>query len=88
MTTQSSKHTLNIEDRKLLSLTGITKVLSSDDKQIILDSVSGRLKILGSSLSIGKLNVDTGELSLLGHINLLEYKDIKNKGDFFSSLFK
>ena len=86
--TENSKHTLTLESRKLLALTGVTEVVSSDEKQVILKTSTGMLKILGTSLSIGKLNTETGELSLSGLINLLEYKEIKSKGDFFSSLFK
>lgn len=86
--TENAKHTLNLELRKLLTLTGVTEVISSDEKQVILNTTGGRLKVLGTSLSIGKLNVETGELALSGSINLLEYKDVKNKGDFFSSMFK
>ena len=86
--TENSKHTLSLESRKLLTLTGVTQILSSDDKQVILNTTNGRLKVLGTSLSIGKLNVETGELALSGTVNLFEYKDVKNKGDFFSSMFK
>ena len=86
--TEHSKHTLQLESRKILTLTGVTEVISSDDKQVILNTCDGRLKVSGASLSIGKLNVETGELSLCGTVNFFEYKDIKNKGDFFSSMFK
>lgn len=85
---EHTKHTLNLESRKILNLTGVTEVLSSDDKLVFLNTTDGRLKISGTSLSIGKLNVETGELSLCGTVNLFEYKDIKQKGDFFSSMFK
>lgn len=86
--TEQTKHTLNLESRKVLNMTGVTEVISSDDKQVILNTIDGRLKISGASLSIGKLNVETGELSLCGTLNILEYKNLKNKGDFFSSMFK
>ena len=85
---EHTKHTLNLESRKILNLTGVTEVLSSDDKLVILNTTDGRLKISGTSLSIGKLNVETGELSLCGTVIFFEYKDIKQKGDFFSSMFK
>ncbi len=84
----NSNHSLALENRKLLTLTGVCEVESSDDKQVILKTDMGKLKISGSSLSIGKLNVETGELSLSGNVNILEYKENKTKGGFFASVFK
>ena len=88
MINENIKHTLNLENRKKLTLSGAGEVISSDDKQVILNTSGGRLKITGSDLSIGKLNVETGELSLTGNINIIEYKEIKGKGELFSSIFK
>lgn len=81
-------HSISLEGRKVLTLTGVTGVECSDEKQVLLNTTMGRLRILGSSLLIGKLNTDTGDLSLTGDINLLEYKESKNKNGFFSSVFK
>ena len=88
MAQEQMPHDLTLRQRQKLALTGVTEVISSEDKQVILNTCDGRLKVSGASLSIGKLNVETGELSLCGTVNFFEYKDIKNKGDFFSSMFK
>ena len=81
-------HNLTLENRKLLSLTGVCAVETSDDKLVLLKTDIGKLKISGSSLSIGKLNVETGEVSLSGNINVLEYKEAKQNGGFLASVFK
>lgn len=81
-------HSISLENRKVLTLTGVTEVECSDDKQVVLKTNLGKLKISGSSLLIGKLNTDTGDLSLTGDINILEYKELKNKNGFFTSVFK
>ncbi len=81
-------HSISLEDRKVLNLTGVCEVECSDDKQVVLKTTMGKLRISGSSLLIGSLNTDTGTLSLTGDINTLEYKEIKNKNGFFSSVFK
>ena len=81
-------HSISLENRKILTLTGVSEVECSDDKQVVLKTSMGKLKISGSSLLIGKLNTDTGDLSLTGDINILEYKELKNKNGFFSSVFK
>lgn len=83
-----SQHSVSLENRKLLTLTGVTSVECSDEKQVILKTSMGKLKISGSSLLIGKLNTDTGDLSLTGNINVLEYKELKNQDGFLSSIFK
>lgn len=88
MISENIRHTLNLENRKNLTLSGVGEVISSDEKQVVLNTGMGRLKILGVNLSIGKLNVETGELCLTGNINLIEYKETKGKGELFASIFK
>lgn len=81
-------HSLTLENRNQLILTGVTEVMTSDDKQVLLKTSAGKMKISGSSLSIGTLNIETGELSLSGNVRLMEYKDSKSSGGFFESMFK
>lgn len=82
------KHSLTLDGRKTLTLWGVSEVYSSCEKQVLLNTGAGKLKISGTDLSIGKLNTETGELSLTGTVNLLEYKENKSQGGFISSVFK
>ena len=83
----NEQQTLNLEDRKKLTVTGILEVETSDEKLVWVKTTMGRLKITGSELTMGSLSTEDGILSLSGNICTLEYKDIKGGGKI-SSLFK
>lgn len=83
------KHNLIMEDRKTLTLTGISDVDSFDEQTVVLITDIGELIIKGNSLQIKGFSVESGELSLEGEIDSLGYQEInKNNGGFFSRLFR
>ena len=71
------QHTLGLDNRKLLSLSGISEVDSFDDKSISACTDIGKLIIGGESLNIKKLNLEAGELEVEGKISSLVYNDCK-----------
>lgn len=79
---------LNLEDRRLLSITGVEDVVEFDDKNVALQTVQGRLTIYGSGLKMGKFNVATGELSLEGNIAAMCYSESGAKGGRISKIFR
>lgn len=68
-------HRLVVEERSRLSVTGVEEVGRFDEDRIELSTSKGRLTILGEGLHIGKLSVDTGELSVEGRVFELSYED-------------
>ena len=81
------KQVLTLEDRKNLSITDVTEVVSSDESTVKLCTTYGKLLITGTGLTINQINVETGEFSLSGEVKKIEYKNSHSKGKF-SSLFK
>lgn len=83
-------HSLILQDRRGLSVSGVLDVDSFDEQIIILFTEQGELTIKGNDLHINKLSVDTGELSVEGYIDSLTYSEEKtsSKSGFFSKLFK
>lgn len=83
-------HSLILQDRRGLSVSGVLDVDSFDEQTIILFTEQGELTIKGNDLHINKLSVDTGELSVEGYIDSLNYSEEKttSKSGFFSKLFK
>lgn len=78
------KHNLIMEDRKTLTLTGISDVDSFDEQTVVLITDIGELIIKGDSLQIKGFSVESGELSLEGRIDSLSYQEVnKNNGGFF-----
>ncbi len=83
-------HNLILENRNVLSLTGVTDVDTFDEKSIVLYTQLGELVIQGKDLHINSMSVETGCLSVEGDIWSLVYgdKDRKKAPTFFSKLFK
>lgn len=67
------KQNIIIEDRRLLSLSGVEQVDSFNDNTIVLSTVKGRLSIKGEELNVSKLNLDDGKVEIDGLINSLTY---------------
>lgn len=87
--TLKKPHNLIMEDRRLLTVSGVSDIDSFDEQTVILFTDLGELTIKGYNLHINKLNVDTGELMVEGEIHLLSYTEEQpQRGSVFSRLFK
>lgn len=81
-------HSLILEDRKKLTLTGIKNVITFDEETIMLDSSFGKLAIKGSGLHILNFNTETGDLTSEGRIHALIYTAEEKSGGLFSKLLR
>ncbi len=70
-------HNIIMENRKKLSVSGVSDVESFNEEEIILHTDMGGLRIIGEALHINKLSVETGEVSLEGEIDGIDYMEIK-----------
>lgn len=80
-------HTLSLDDRCRLSVTGVEEVESFDEAEIIMNTAQGDLIVRGGGLHIGKINLDVGELRVEGTINELSYEDHTKSSGFWQRLF-
>lgn len=84
-----SPHSLVLEDRNKLNVTGVTDVDSFDETAIIAYTGYGELTITGTQLHICKLNIDEGELSVEGNIASMAYSEQTPKSTtFFGKMFR
>ncbi|NLP26413.1 MAG: sporulation protein YabP [Clostridiales bacterium] len=83
-------HNVIMENRKTLSISGVTDVDNFDDKTILLYTQMGELVIQGRNLHINSMSVETGEMSIEGDIWSLSYGDKDKKGpiSFLGKLFR
>lgn len=82
-------HTMVVEDRKRLSVSGVTDVESFDEETVTLATELGELLIHGYDLHINRIDVESGDLSLEGEIISLTYTDNQPQtGSFFGRLFR
>lgn len=83
-------HSINIIERKNISINGVKKIDNFDDKEFLLETSMGYLKVQGSDLEIIKLDTILGSVSIKGKINNVIYIEEVNKKEesLFSKLFK
>ena len=72
-----TSHSINMTDRKKASLTGVSKVDSSNGTELVLTTCLGRLIITGTELQIVKYDDMDGNLSLTGNIDAIKYAQAK-----------
>ena len=80
-------HRIALDERERLSVTGVDEVLCFDEARIVMRTVKGELTVAGEGLHIGKLSLDTGELSVEGKVSELSYEEAAPAGGFWSRLF-
>ncbi len=86
---QSIPHNLVLEDRKMLTVSGVSDVDSFDEQTVIIFTDMGELTVRGNNLHINRLSVEVGELTVEGNIAALIYSDEEPKsGGFFSRVFR
>lgn len=86
-----NKGNIDIVDRKNIQVTGISEVINFNEEEINLVTTLGGLNIKGENLKMNKLDVNNGQISIVGIINSLTYKNYKqnNKKDsILGRLFK
>lgn len=85
-------HQMVIKERKLMELTGIRKLISFDSELFTIETTMGILSVRGIDLELKNLDLEKGELSIMGYVTGYEYDDIHLEGvdskGIFSKLFK
>lgn len=88
----SSNHSISLNERKNLIITGVKKIDSFDDEEFLLETNMGYVVIKGQDLEIIKLDTFQGNVSIKGRVNSLTYMESSNKKEkedsIFSKLFK
>ncbi len=83
-------HIVHIDNRERIDITGVTKVDTFNEDDVILHTVMGVINVKGKNMKVNKLNVDTGDMLIEGMIYSIHYlsKDKENKGNILKKLFK
>ncbi len=88
----SSNHSITINERKNIIITGVKKIESFDDEEFLLETNMGYIIIKGAELEIIKLDTYQGNVSIKGRVNSFSYMEGSNKKEkedsVFSKLFK
>ena len=82
-------HTIAIDNRAKITVTGIKEVTSYDSETIVAASDVGELIVQGKKLHINSFDQASGRLSVEGRIDAVQYVDLKPKNEsVFARLFK
>lgn len=82
-----AQHNVILENRERMSISGVSEVISFDEREITLVTNGGVLSVSGEELHVEKLNLELGELSVEGRIEAVIYQDDRRRGGFWSRLF-
>ena len=87
--TARAPHNIILQERRSMTVTGVTDVDSFDEEMVVVYTELGELTVRGSGLHINKIDVEAGELSLEGQIDSLSYADQPAaRGGFFARMFR
>lgn len=80
-------HSLSLEERKSLVISGVERVDSFDEREIVMLTSGGSLIIRGSDMHMGKLDLVSGEATVTGLITELCYEEVAPSGSLWARLF-
>lgn len=79
-------HKLTLNERKSMTMTGVTEVVSFDDTSVMLHTALGTLIVQGEQLQLKSLSPDGGQMAVEGHISALAYEEPRPSGGFWRRL--
>ncbi len=73
-------HRLTLSDRKQLTVTGVTEVVSFDETAVLLRTELGDLLIQGRDLQLRQLSLDGGQVAVDGNVSAMLYEETRQGG--------
>lgn len=79
-------HRLTLNERRQLTMTGVSEVVSFDDTAVILRTELGTLVIQGEQLQLKTLSLEGGQVAVEGTISALHYEQSRQGGGWLRRL--
>jgi len=70
-----SRHSLTIDKREAVAVTGVIDVISFDEESVIGETEMGVVVIRGANLHVNRINLESGELAVSGEIDGVTYEN-------------
>ncbi len=77
------KHLLEMAERKTLTVSGATDVISFDEGCIVLATTCGIMSVDGSEMRIVSLDLEIGKVEISGSVNGIIYPENAQRGGLF-----
>ena len=84
---QRLPHKLTLDERKHLTVTGVSEVVSFDDTAVVLQTGLGTLLVQGRELQLKQLSPDGGQVAVEGIVSSLTYEEPRQTGSWLHRLF-
>lgn len=84
---QQKAHSISLDSRKSLSISGVEKVESFDESEVVMMTSEGNLIIRGSGMHMGHLDLEAGQARVEGMISELCYEEVAPSGSLWTRLF-
>ena len=68
-------HCLTLRERRELTMTGVTEVVSFEETAVVLHAALGTLTVQGSGLQLKTLSLEGGQVAVDGDISALIYEE-------------
>ena len=73
-------HKLSLNERRELTMTGVTEVVSFEENAVVLRTALGTLIVQGSGLQLKTLSLEGGQVAVDGSISALVYEEPRLSG--------
>ena len=80
-------HKLQLNERKSLTMTGVTEVVSFEDNAVMLRTAMGDLLVQGQQLQLKELSLEGGQVAVDGNVSALIYEESRQGGGWLHRLF-
>mgnify|MGYP003300612265 CR=1 FL=1 len=73
-------HKLQLNERRQLTMTGVTEVVSFDETTVVLQTGLGTLMVHGQNLQLKTLSLEGGQVAVDGSVSALIYEEPRQSG--------
>ena len=79
-------HKLQLNERRNLTMTGVSEVVSFEETAVVLQTSLGLLIVQGQGLQLKTLSPEGGQVAVEGNVASLVYEEPRQKGGWLSRL--
>lgn len=79
-------HSLTLQQRGKLTMTGVAEVVSFDELAVVLRTELGNLVVQGRDLRLKALSPDGGNVAIEGNVSALVYEEPRAAGGWWRRL--
>lgn len=87
MPQEQMPHSLQMKERRQLTMTGVSEVVSFDENLVVLQTAMGTLHVQGQQLQLKNLSVEGGQVEVEGTVSALVYEEPRHTGGWRQRLF-